>query len=188
MNQTVRRSFLLFVVLLAAGCFAFYRWESAEAAANGNDSNSTKTAKRAQPAPTFNKEVVRIFQKNCQTCHRAGDIGPFSMMSYTETRPWARAIREAILSKRMPPWKPAAGCVDLKDARGLTQEEINTIVAWVDGGSPERALSDAPAPVAFPDGWPLGEPDHVMDIGADFTPPQGKDYLRIDPPSHRVVW
>ena len=178
MNQIAKRSFLLFVVLLAAACFTFYRWESAEAAANGNDSNSTKTTKRAQPTPTFNKEVVRIFQKNCQTCHRAGDIGPFSMMSYTETRPWAKAIREAVLSKRMPPWKPAAGCVELKDARGLSQEEINTIVAWVDAGSPEGALSDVPAPVTFPEGWPLGEPDFVADIGTDYTPPQGKDTYR----------
>lgn len=178
MNQTVRRSFLLFVVLLAAGCFMFYRWESTEAAANGNDSNSAKTAKRAQPTPTFNKEVVRIFQQNCQSCHHPGDIGPFSMMTYAETRPWARAIREQVATRKMPPWKPATGCVDLKDSRGLTQEEINTIVAWVDGGSPEGAAADLPAPITFPDGWPLGEPDYVADIGADFTPPQGKDTYR----------
>ena len=177
MNQTAKRSFLLFVVLLAAACFAFYRWER-EAAATSNDSTSAKNAKRTQPAPTFNKEVVRIFQQNCQSCHHPGDIGPFSMMTYAETRPWARAIREQVATRKMPPWKPAAGCVDLKDARGLTQEEINTIVAWVDGGSPEGAAADLPAPLAFPDGWPLGEPDYVADIGADFTPPQGKDTYR----------
>ncbi|MBL8191472.1 MAG: hypothetical protein JNK38_25875 [Acidobacteria bacterium] len=182
MKQIVQRTMLVFAVALFVASVALYRWQPAEAAtANGSDSKdtvSTNTSKRTQTTPTFNKEVVRIFQKNCQSCHRAGDIGPFSMMTYTETRPWARAIREAVLSKRMPPWKPAAGCVDLKDARGLSQEEINTIVAWVDGGSPEGALSDAPAPMTFPDGWPLGEPDHVMDIGADYTPPQGKDTYR----------
>ncbi len=182
MKQIAKRTLLIFAVALFVASVTLYHWQPTEAAITGlNDSTDTassKTTKRAQPTPTFNKEVVRIFQKNCQTCHRAGDIGPFSMMSYAETRPWAKAIREAVLSKRMPPWKPAAGCVDLKDARGLSQEEINTIVAWVDGGSPEGTLSDAPAPATFPDGWPLGEPDYVADIGADYTPPQGKDTYR----------
>lgn len=185
MNQTAKRSLLVFFVLLAVVCLIFNRWERIEAAASGASNNlsdvadsESKTLKRNQPTPTFNKEIVRIFQKNCQTCHHPGDIAPFSMMTYDETRPWARAIREAVALKKMPPWKPVAGCVDLKDARGLTQEEINTIVAWADGGAPEGAANDMPAPQTFPEGWPLGEPDFVADMGTNFTPPQGKDTYR----------
>ncbi|MBP6824752.1 MAG: hypothetical protein KA368_24610, partial [Acidobacteria bacterium] len=185
MNQTAKRSLLVFFVLLAVVCLIFNRWERIEAAASGASNNlsdvadsESKTLKRNQPTPTFNKEIVRIFQKNCQTCHHPGDIAPFSMMTYDETRPWARAIREAVALKKMPPWKPVAGCVDLKDARGLTQEEINTIVAWADGGAPEGAANDMPAPQTFPEGWPLGEPDFVADMGANFTPVQGRDTYR----------
>jgi len=100
------------------------------------------------------------------------------MMNYQETRPWAKAIREAVIVRRMPPWKPAAGCVDVKDARGLTQDEINTIVAWADGGAPEGSAADLPATMTFPDGWPLGEPDFVANMETDFVPPQGKDTYR----------
>ncbi|MGH9799908.1 MAG: hypothetical protein ACRD82_06040, partial [Blastocatellia bacterium] len=176
MNQTAKRSFLVFVVLLTAVSFALYRWERAEAAAN--DFSNSKEAKRVQGTPTFNKEVVRIFQKNCQTCHHPGDIGPFSMMNYAETRPWAKAIREAVIVRRMPPWKPMPGCGDFRDARALTQEEINTIVAWADGGAPEGAAADLPAPLVFSDQWPLGEPDFVATMDANFTPPQGQDTYR----------
>ncbi len=183
MNQTSKRWFLGLAVLLAAVAFTLSRWESAEAAMdNGSPEKSgdasTKPTKRNQPTPTFNKEVVRILQKNCQTCHHPGDIGPFSMMNYQETRPWAKAIREAVIVRRMPPWKPAAGCVDLKDSRSLTQEEINTIVAWADSGAPEGLAADSPPTQTFPDGWPLGEPDFVANMETDFTPPQGQDTYR----------
>ncbi len=186
MNQTTKRSFLVFFVLLTAICFAVNRWDRNVAAAGSfpvkvsdDDSDSmTKSAKRTQTTPTFNKEVVRLFQKNCQTCHHPGDIGPFSLMTYQETRPWARAIREAVIVRKMPPWKPMPGCGEFRDARALSQEEINTIVAWVDGGSPEGAASDAPAPLVFSDQWPLGQPDFVATMDTDFTPPQGKDTYR----------
>ncbi|MGE0101669.1 MAG: hypothetical protein AB7H86_02830 [Blastocatellales bacterium] len=134
--------------------------------------------KKAQAVPTFSKEVVRIFQKSCQTCHHPGDIAPFSLMTWQESRPWAKSIREKVLLREMPPWKPVAGCGDFQDARGLTDEEIQTIVAWVDGGSPEGDPADLPAPLEFPDGWSLGAPDLVVVNNESYTPPTQGDMYR----------
>lgn len=180
MNQIVKRSFLMVAVLLSTVSFALTHWERSEAAViNGSgEAENAKTAKRTQQTPTFNKEVVRIFQKNCQTCHHPGDIAPFSLMEYQQARPWAKAIREAVLIRKMPPWKPMPGCGEFRDARALSQEDINTIVAWVDGGSPEGVAADLPAPLVFPDQWPQGQPDFVAAMDEDFTPPQGKDTYR----------
>lgn len=137
------------------------------------------TARRkAQAVPTFSKEVVRIFQKSCQTCHHPGDIAPFSLMTWQESRPWAKSIREKVLLREMPPWKPVAGCGEFQDARGLTDEEIQTIVAWVDGGSPEGDPADLPAPIEFPDGWSLGAPDLVVVNNESYTPPTQGDMYR----------
>jgi uncharacterized protein (TIGR03437 family) len=128
--------------------------------------------------PTFNQEVVRLFQKHCQTCHHPGDIAPFSLMTYKESRPWARAIREQVITRQMPPWQPVPGCGEFLDARQLTQAEINTIVAWVDGGSPEGNAADLPAPLTFTDGWPLGTPDVVLTPDAEYEPPKTGDTYR----------
>lgn len=146
--------------------------------AKGRISSRSKTRRLVQTGPTFSKEVVRIFQKSCQTCHHPGDIAPFSMMTYQETRPWAKSIREQVLLRKMPPWKPVAGCGDFRDARMLSEEEIQTVVAWVDAGSPEGNPADLPAPLDFPDGWPLGAPDLVVAAGTQYSPPTQGDMYR----------
>src|SRR5438309_6497848 len=87
--------------------------------------------------PTFNKEVVRIFQNNCQSCHHPGDIGPFSLMDYKSTRPWSRSIQEKVVTHQMPPWKPSQGGDVFRGARMMSQSDVNAISAWVDAGSPE---------------------------------------------------
>src|SRR5438876_5859599 len=83
----------------------------------------------AEDSLTFYKDVLPIVQKNCQGCHRPGQIGPFSMMSYKETRPWAKAIKNAVAARKMPPWfaNPQYGHFD--NDRSLTQAEIDTITA-----------------------------------------------------------
>jgi uncharacterized protein (TIGR03437 family) len=130
-------------------------------------------------APTFNKEVVRIFQANCQGCHHPGDIAPFSLTDYASTRPWARDIREQVLLKQMPPWKPSQGSDVFKGARVLSQADIDTIAAWVDGGAPEGDPADLPAPLTFDGGWALGEPDLVLSMAAPFAvPDSGTDIYR----------
>lgn len=167
----------LFVALFALSFITLLVWQRAPAAA----ATKSNTAKRAQGTPTFNKEVVRLFQKHCQSCHHPGDIAPFSLMSYKEARPWAVSIREEVVTKNMPPWKPQPGCGDFKDQRALTQDEINTIANWVDAGAPEGNAADMPPPLEFPDGWALGAPDFIATPAESYTPPQGKDTYRCFP-------
>src|SRR6202047_5127295 len=85
---------------------------------------------------TFHKDVLPILQKNCQTCHRPGQIGPFSLLDYQSARPWAKAIKNAVATKKMPPWfaNPEYGHFD--NDRSLKQAEIDTIVAWANSGAP----------------------------------------------------
>ena len=171
MTQIIKLSLLVLLFLIViSGLIDSAGRETAKA--------SSIADKRSQSAPTFSKEVVRIMQKNCQTCHHPGDIAPFSMMTYRETRPWAQAIREQVLLRKMPPWKPVQGCGDFRDTRGLSEDEIRTIVAWVDAGAPEGNTSDLPVPLEFPDGWPLGAPDLIVTPDADYTPPTQGDMYR----------
>ena len=125
-----------------------------------------QSAANATPpsAVTFHKDVLPILQDNCQSCHRPGQIGPFSMLSYRETRPWARAIVDAVVNRRMPPWlaNPRYGHFD--NDRSLKQAEIDTIVAWADSGAAEGDPKDAPPPVQWPAaGW-TAQPDVVVNL------------------------
>jgi hypothetical protein len=178
------RPFVLCFLFLSIVFFLSTHWNSAQDFSENSsgkskvNSASTKTIKRSRSMPTFNKEVVRIFQKHCQTCHRPGGIAPFSLMTYKDARPWAAAIREQVILKKMPPWKPAPGCGDFHDAGGLTKKEINALVAWVDIGAPQGNASDLPAPIEFPDRWPLGPPDLIAQSDVDYAPPTQGDMYR----------
>src|SRR6266545_1964758 len=91
----------------------------------------------AAPAITFYKDVLPVLQKNCQSCHRPGQIGPFSMLTFKDTRPWAKAMKVAVLSRVMPPWFSDPRYGHFNNDRSLTQTEIDTIARWVDNGAPE---------------------------------------------------
>ncbi|MBM3801885.1 MAG: cytochrome c [Acidimicrobiia bacterium] len=130
----------------------------------------------AEPAgKTFTKDVAPILFKNCVACHRPGEVAPMSLLDYETVRPWAKSIRKAVLSRKMPPWfaDPAFGAF-ANDPR-LSDQEISTIKAWVDGGSPEGDPRDLPPKPAFVEGWKLGKPDIVIDIGQDFAVAPGND-------------
>ena len=125
----------------------------------------------AAPEPTskdvtFYKDVLPVLENNCQGCHRPGEPGPMSFMSYESTRPWAKAIKQAVASKTMPPWfaDPAHG--KFANDRSLPESEIKTLVAWVDGGAKAGDPKDAPKPIAFTEGWVIGTPDKVFEIPA----------------------
>src|SRR5215813_5574268 len=83
---------------------------------------------------TFNKDVLPILQRNCQTCHRPGEAAPMPLLTYDQTRPWAKAIREEVVSRRMPPWFADPNHGKFSNDRSLPQSDINTLIAWVDGG------------------------------------------------------
>jgi len=110
----------------------------------------------------FNKEVVRILQRNCLGCHRPGGIA-MSLATYDDARPWAKAIKEEILEKRMPPWHAVKGYGDFLNAPSLTQREADLIVNWVEGGAPKGDDKDLPSEPLYSDDWPLGEPDLVLE-------------------------
>ena len=86
---------------------------------------------------TFSVEIVRLFQKRCLSCHQEGGKAPMSLVKYEEARPWAKAIKEEVLERRMPPWGAVKGFGEFQHDRGLTQEEISLIADWVEGGAPE---------------------------------------------------
>jgi len=115
--------------------------------------------------PTFAKDVAPILFEKCVSCHRAGEVGPMPLTSFTEVRPWVRAIRAAVTSRAMPPWladdKPGKFSNDPR----LTAEEIATIANWADQGSPEGQSQDLPQLPALADGWRMGTPDIVYDGG-----------------------
>lgn len=122
----------------------------------------------AASTPTFNKDVLPVLQKNCQQCHRPGEIAPMSFLTYSETRPWAKAMKDAVLSKKMPPWFAETG--HFANDRTLSQETVNMIAAWADNGAPEGDAKDKPAPVKFEDGWNI-KPDMIIEMPKDFHVP-----------------
>ena len=125
----------------------------------------------APASPTFTRDVLPILQKSCQDCHRpeglnlGGMVAPMSLVTYGETRPWAKAIAQAVEAKEMPPWHASEAQRGMfVDERDLTDVEIATLVGWARSGAPEGAAAEAPPPVEFAanDGWHIGKPDLVL--------------------------
>jgi len=128
---------------------------------------------------TFNNQVVRIFQRNCQTCHRPGEVAPFSLTTYKDAHARRDDIVEAVESRYMPPWKAVPGHGEFTGVRRLSDEEIRVLARWVAEGAPEGEPRDLPAPRTFPTGWRLGTPGAVLAMEEPFTvPPRTKDIYR----------
>jgi len=122
-----------------------------------------------RPAPTvassrvtYTHDVARILQQNCQTCHRAGQIGPMALTTYAQAAAWRGDIKRYTSSRQMPPWKADAGRGDFQNARRLTAAQIQTLARWADAGAPEGEARDLPPAPHFPEGWALGTPDLVL--------------------------
>ena len=140
---------------------------------------------------TFQKDVLPILQKNCQSCHRPGQIGPMSLMSYKEARPWTKAIKAAVLQKKMPPWFADPKYGHFNNDRSLKPAEIETLVAWADTGALEGDPKDAPAPIQWPaDGWQI-QPDVTVDLPAYQVPARGVkewEQLALPAPFKEDTW
>ncbi|HXP88175.1 MAG TPA: cytochrome c [Bryobacteraceae bacterium] len=119
-------------------------------------------------AVTFNKDVLPILQKNCQQCHRPGEVAPMSLLTYESTRPWAKSIKTAVAARKMPPWFAEVG--HFANEKVLSQADINTLVSWADNGAPEGNAKDKPAPLTFTDGWQI-KPDIVVEMPKAFQLP-----------------
>lgn len=118
---------------------------------------------------TFNKQVAPIFYKSCAGCHRPGEAAPFSVLSYKDARPWARSIKEKIVKREMPPWHADPHIGQWANDPRLTDTEIKTVVAWVDGGAKEGDAKDLPPVPQFFEGWAIGKPDAVISMPEEYT-------------------
>jgi hypothetical protein len=121
--------------------------------------------------PTFNKDVAPIVFKNCAGCHRPGEIAPMSLLTYEDARPWAKAIRDEVSDRNMPPWHADAPRGTFHNERYLTDAERQTLVAWANGGAPRGDASDLPAAPVFVDGWAVGKPDVIFEMPEEYRLP-----------------
>ncbi|HXG94329.1 MAG TPA: cytochrome c [Blastocatellia bacterium] len=142
---------------------------------------------------TFSKDVAPIFYKHCVECHKPNDIAPMSLVSYKDARPWARSIKEKVITREMPPWSPDPHYGDFSNDKRMTQQEIDTIAAWVDQGAKEGNPKELPpAPEFAKGGWQLGKPDVVLTMGEEFTvePTAPDNYINFFIPTNfdKDVW
>ena len=122
----------------------------------------------AGPA-TFNRDVAPIILKNCAACHRPGNSGPFSLLTYTDVVKRARQIVVVTEKRFMPPWLPEPSPPRFENERRLTDDQIRTMVNWVDAGKLEGDPRDLPPTPVFPEGWQLGTPDLIVEMDKAYT-------------------
>ena len=131
----------------------------------------TAAAADAPQQATFSKDVAPIFQEHCQNCHHAGTVAPMSLVTYEEARPWARAIKQRVSAREMPPWfiDRNIGVQHFNNDESLTDDEIATIVKWVDSGAPQGSPADMPPARKFADdqAWQIGKPDMIITLPKD---------------------
>jgi tetratricopeptide (TPR) repeat protein/mono/diheme cytochrome c family protein len=153
-------------LLLAAACAACRRGASAE-------------ADHGAQAVTFNHDIAPLVHRNCAPCHRPGEAGPFSLLSYADVSKRARQIVKVTGSRYMPPWPPEPGYGDLVGTRRLSDEDVALLRRWVESGAAEGSAAERPEPPRFPEGWQLGPPDLVLRTDQPFTvPAEGTDVFR----------
>ena len=128
-------------------------------------------AKPAAGVPTFTKDVAPILYANCVSCHRPGEIGPMSLLSYKEARPWAKSIRDEVADGVMPPWHADPKHGKFANDRSLTAEQKDILARWANGGAPEGNPADLPALPKFTEGWQIGEPDAVFQLPVEYKVP-----------------
>jgi hypothetical protein len=160
-----RLAFLLVMGLFAAGLCA------SERTANASGPESGK-----KDEVTFTKNVAPIFYKNCTSCHRPDELAPMSLLTYKDARPWARAIKEKVVTREMPPWPADPHYGQFANDKRLSQHDVDTIAAWVDQGAREGDVRDLPPPPRYEDDWRIGKPDVVLAMPQEYTTAaQGSD-------------
>jgi len=171
-------------VLVAGGRAVAQQASGRPDLAGGSGASSPASRVPEVPATvTFAKDVAPILQKNCMQCHQSGSIGPMGLTTYEEVRPWARAIRQRVLSGEMPPYRydRDVGIQQLKDDLRLSDTEVQTIARWVDTGAPLGNRADLPRSPTFPDPntWAyaneFGPPDLIVRTKPFTLPARGQD-------------
>ena len=152
---------------------------------------STGLAISSFAAVTFNKDVQPILEKNCQVCHRPGEVAPMSLMTYTDARPWAKAIKAAVASRKMPPWFADPQYGHFANDRRLSEADIKTLTEWVDAGAPEGNPKSRHAVKTFEAGWNI-KPDVIVEMPKDFPLPAAGtinyQYIRVKTDFPEDMW
>jgi thiol-disulfide isomerase/thioredoxin len=148
------------------------RAPSAEIAKQFEARDGEKPAKAG--AVTYASDVAGIIQERCQSCHRPGQVAPFSLLSYDDARKHSAMIREVVEERRMPPWHADPRYGHFSNDRSLSAKERATLMAWIDQGTPLGDIKDLPPARNYPEGWTIGKPDVVFEIPEPYyVPPQG---------------
>lgn len=149
---------------------------------------------RGEATVTFAKDISRIVQKNCQECHRPGQVGPMPLLTYNDVASWAAMIREVVDEGRMPPWHADPKHGKFRNDRSLSKAERTKLLAWIDQGCPRGDDRDLPAPKQYPKGWTIGTPDTVLTMKEFKVPAKaGKGgipykYMRLPTNFEQDVW
>ncbi|MGB0009598.1 MAG: thiol-disulfide isomerase [Candidatus Sulfotelmatobacter sp.] len=171
------RLFVVVIALLVLGA----AWQIPVATAVQKRTNSARV-----PAPTFYRDVLPILQSKCQSCHRSGEAAPMPLVTYAETKPWARRIAAAVDMKMMPPWFADPRYGKFSNDPSLSAEQIKTVATWADAGAPEGDARDAPPPRQWNGDWNIPQPDVVLKMPkAVEIPAQGEvEYTYEILPTH----
>jgi len=145
-----------------------------------------KAADPSTPSVTFTKDVAPILQEKCQQCHQPNSIAPMSLITYEDVRPWAKSMKQRVITRQMPPWHidPSVGVQEFKNDMSLTDAQIDTIVQWVDAGAPQGDPRDMPRP------RPLVTDNEWQAVRDGYGPPdlviRSPEYTM--PAQHQDVW
>ena len=121
--------------------------------------------------PTFTKDVAPILYKSCVECHRPDAMAPMPLITYDDARPWARAVKQKVMKREMPPWGADPAIGKFSNDVSLKQSEIDTIAAWVDAGAPQGNPADLPKAPTYAAGWSIGKPDLIFKMQQPFNVP-----------------
>src|SRR5262249_24732390 len=126
---------------------------------------------KGEGAITYAKHVAPILQKHCQECHRAGQVGPFALMTYEEAVNWSELIREVVSENRMPPWHAAPKHGSCANDRRLSDADKKTLLTWIEQGRARGDEKDLPPAKEYVEGWRIGKPDMVFEMPREFKVP-----------------
>ena len=125
-------------------------------------------------AETTWRDVQPVMERRCIQCHQKGEVAPMAFTTYQLVRPYAKAIRQAVLQKTMPPWHAAPGAHSWRNDRSLSGQEIATLVAWAEAGAPEGPPVNAMKITKQTTQWKLGKPDRVVQVPGFDIPKSGQ--------------
>src|SRR5262249_16666270 len=153
---------------------------------------STAMAASLPSVPTFYKDIAPILQEHCAQCHRTGEVAPMPLLTYEQVRPWAAAIKEAVILRKMPPWFADAPRGHFTNDTRLSEEQIAVIRKWAESSAPEGDAKDSPAPKQFTEGWQSGKPDVILRLPhEEKLPGNGQDvwkFIFFDKTFEQETW